>query len=288
MRPAVFLDRDDTLIANRSLPAVPGQRPGDLADPARVELLPGAHRACQLLKDAGHALVIITNQGVVARGGATLDQVNATNDRVCALLAGPSGSSLIDAVYCCPYHPQGSVPAYAREHPWRKPAPGMLLAAADDLGLDLTRSWLIGDAPRDRQAGIAAGLDPARCLLIADSPQGPASVLDAARIIAASCGPDLTAEHAFASLTSPAAPLADEAIRSMVVATARAIAERTGIELLDLRAQPRGIEATIAGPEVVAVGFVAELRRLTNAWHRSRTGRDLWPSATNPGEDQQA
>lgn len=284
MRPAVFLDRDDTLIANRSLPPQPGQRPGDLADPARVELLPGARQACQLIKDAGYALVIITNQGVVARGGATLEQVNDTNDRVVELLAGPSGSSPIDAVYCCPYHPQGTVPAYAREHPWRKPAPGMILAAADDLGLDLARSWLIGDTPRDRQAGIAAGLDPARCLLIADTPQGPGSILDAARIIAAASGPDRPTEQAFASLTSPANPLADEAIRSMVVATARAIAERTGIELLDLRAQPRGIEATIAGPEVVAVGFVAELRRLSNAWHRSRTGRDLWPSTSDSGE----
>lgn len=288
MRPAVFLDRDDTLIANRSLPTPPGQQPGDLADPARIMLLPGAHRACQLLKDAGFALVIVTNQGVVARGGATIEQVHATNDRVCALLAGESGSSLIDAVYCCPYHPQGSVAAYTREHPWRKPAPGMILAAADDLQLDLARSWLIGDAPRDRQAGIAAGLDPARCLLIADTPAGPNSVLDAAQLIAASTGPDLTAEHAFASLTSPQAPLADKAIRSMVLATARAIAERTGIELLDLRATPRGVEATIAGPEVVAVGFVAELRRLTNAWHRTRTGRDLWPSTADPGQDTQA
>ncbi len=72
MRPAVFLDRDDTLIVNRDLTLRPGERAGDLADPDRVRLLDGALDGCRWLKRAGFALVIFSNQGVVARGGRRL------------------------------------------------------------------------------------------------------------------------------------------------------------------------------------------------------------------------
>jgi len=218
MRPAVFLDRDDTLIANRALappnPPPPNWKRGDLADPARVELLPGAHEACQILYDAGYVLIIITNQGGVARGNATLDDVHATNRRVMELLARekdqpvgqasglspprpsteaaekagdrfttlPSTPSLIAATYFCPFHPEGRVPEFTREHPSRKPQPGMLRAAASDFDLDLSRSWLIGDAQRDTEAGRAAGLAPTRCLQIRrDEP----TIIDAARRIRA-------------------------------------------------------------------------------------------------------
>lgn len=167
MRPAVFIDRDDTLMAARPLPAPPSPAaPGDVVDPALVRLLPGAMDACRRLREAGFALVVFSNQGVVARGGATIAQVEAVNDRLCELLGG-----LIEAVYFCPFHPRGNVPRFTREHPWRKPGPGMILAAAGELGLDLPGSWAVGDAPRDIEAGISAGLAPERCLLIApDSP----------------------------------------------------------------------------------------------------------------------
>jgi D-glycero-D-manno-heptose 1,7-bisphosphate phosphatase len=118
------------------------------------------------LRRAGLALVVISNQGVVARGGATLEQVEAVNARLRGLLIDASGQSLIDAVYCCPFHPKGRVPLWTREHPWRKPAPGMILAAAQELSLDLSRSWLIGDAERDLAAGAAAGLDAGRCIRV--------------------------------------------------------------------------------------------------------------------------
>lgn len=186
MRPAVFLDRDDTLIRNRDLPPPsdppPGWAPGDLYDPARVALMPGALEACRLLRGAGFALVIVTNQGCVARGSATVAQVEAVNERVRTLLVDDAGADLIERVYAVPFHPRGTVPAFTREHPWRKPAPGMLLAARDDLGLDLSASWLIGDAERDVQAGVNAGLDPGRCLRCG---QGAVygTVLDAARAV---------------------------------------------------------------------------------------------------------
>lgn len=179
MRPAVFLDRDDTLMEANSLPAPPPPgAPGDVIDPALVRLLPGAREACAALKRAGFVLVVVSNQGSVARGGATTAMVDAVNARLAELL----GNGVIDAFYYCPFHPRGSVPAFTLEHAWRKPAPGMILAAAEDFGLDLSRSWLIGDAERDIQAGVAAGMDRTRCLRV-----GPSlSIAQAAEAIIAS------------------------------------------------------------------------------------------------------
>lgn len=187
---AVFLDRDDTLIENAGLPdeAFAGGVRGDLADPGEVRLLPGVRRACVSFRRAGLLLVIVTNQGVVARGGATIEEVEATNRRVCDLLEDPDapGTTLITRVYYCPFHPLGTVAEYTREHPWRKPAPGMLLAAAESLEIDLDRSWMVGDAARDIEAGIAAGIAPERALRV--GPEGEFGGLGAAaaRILAGS------------------------------------------------------------------------------------------------------
>jgi D-glycero-D-manno-heptose 1,7-bisphosphate phosphatase len=169
-RPAVFLDRDDTLIQSRGLPAeaFAAGRPGDMADPAFVRPLPGSLEACLNLRRAGFTLIVVTNQGVVARGGATLEQVEATNARLLKLLPDPDrpGRSLIHAALSCPHHPEGSVPPFNTEHPRRKPAPGMVLEAANRFGLDLARSWIVGDAERDAEAGRRAGIAPERCLRI--------------------------------------------------------------------------------------------------------------------------
>ena len=111
---------------------------------------------------------MVSNQGVVARGGATLEQVEATSDRMCALLPDPDrpGRSLIERVYHCPWHPAGAIEPFNVEHPWRKPSPGMILAAIADLDIDPTASWLVGDAERDIEAGRRAGLDAARLLRV--------------------------------------------------------------------------------------------------------------------------
>jgi D-glycero-D-manno-heptose 1,7-bisphosphate phosphatase len=179
MRPAVFLDRDDTLMEASSLPPPPPPAaPGDVCDPDQVRLLPDVLGACRRLRDAGFRLIVISNQGVVARGGATLQRVEEVNARLMQLLPDGPGRSLLDAVYICPYHPGGAVPQFTREHPWRKPAPGMILAAAAELHIDLAGSWLVGDAERDVEAGIAAGLRRARCLRI--GPHGALKDLAAA------------------------------------------------------------------------------------------------------------
>jgi D-glycero-D-manno-heptose 1,7-bisphosphate phosphatase len=178
-RAAVFLDRDDTLIAARSLPAPhPPAAPGDLVDPDLVRPLPGAVEACERLRRAGFILVVVSNQGVVARGGAGPATIAAVNRRLRELLVSPGGKSLLEAVYWCPFHPKGGGGCFTREHEWRKPAGGMIRAAAAELGLDLARSWLIGDAQRDIEAGIAAGIAPERCLLVGGG--GLADVSEAA------------------------------------------------------------------------------------------------------------
>jgi len=156
-RPAVFFDRDDTLIRCNDI-----NPDGDLGDPALVRLLPGADQATSLLHRAGYVLIVVSNQGGVARGKYTLEDVRRVNDRVNELLSG-----LIHAFYVCPWHPRGLVPEFTREHPWRKPQPGMILQAALDHDLDLARSWLVGDALRDIQAGRAAGC---RTILLGASP----------------------------------------------------------------------------------------------------------------------
>ncbi len=142
-RSAVFLDRDNTIIRND----------GDLGDPEGVELMPTARDALASLHADGRALIVITNQGGVARGRYGEDDVRAVHVRTQELLG---AVPILDWLWC-PFHPTGVVPEFTREHPWRKPAPGMLLEAAKRHDLDLARSWLIGDQDRDIAAGIAAG-----------------------------------------------------------------------------------------------------------------------------------
>lgn len=145
---AVFLDRDNTLIVND----------GDLGDPDAVRLIDGVADALVRLAEARWRLVVVSNQGGVARGMFTEADVEAVNGRLADLLDETAGTrGLIDRFYWCPFHPDGTVQRYRREHPWRKPRPGMLEQAGRDLGIDLQKSWIIGDQPRDVAAGRAAG-----------------------------------------------------------------------------------------------------------------------------------
>ncbi|MDP1660379.1 MAG: HAD-IIIA family hydrolase [Phycisphaerales bacterium] len=179
-RPAVFVDRDDTIIdttaVTRSDPI-----PGDLYDPSRATLITGSADALLRLKRAGFAVVVYTSQGGVARGSGTLRDCDAVNDAMRRLLTEATGDPhLLAAVYFCPFHPKGTVAPFNREHPWRKPGPGMLTAAALELGLDLARSWAIGDKPRDCEAAVAAGIDPSRAILVGTSGEPTARCRDLA------------------------------------------------------------------------------------------------------------
>lgn len=147
MNPAVFLDRDNTIIHND----------GDLGDPDKVRLIQGAATAIASLCGLGYKVVVVTNQGGVARGKYGEADVDATHERLHELVRQAANGARIDGFYYCPFHPQGTVEEYRQEHHTRKPQPGMLLQAAEDLKLDLSQSWMVGDALRDIQAGARAG-----------------------------------------------------------------------------------------------------------------------------------
>lgn len=280
MSRAVFLDRDETLNRADSLPApAPPARPGDVTDPDLIELLPGVSRACSRLRAAGLRLIVYTNQGVVARGGLDLRGVERVNDRIRELL--PAGT--IDAFYVCPYHPAGNLPRWTREHPWRKPGPGMITAAATEMCLDLRESWAVGDKPRDIESAIAAGIPPDRCLRIGGD-AGLADLASAAEAILGRTSPN-TAQGATVRLRAlQGSPLADVRTRATVIAAAGSIAERTGVRLVAVAADDRSITVTIDADRLAGLGFLAELRRNTNAWFASRhTGLSLWGEAVEDG-----
>ncbi|MFQ6036118.1 MAG: D-glycero-alpha-D-manno-heptose-1,7-bisphosphate 7-phosphatase [Sedimentisphaerales bacterium] len=142
---AVFLDRDNTLIED----------PGYINHPDQVKLLDGAASALIELKTLGYKLIVVSNQSAVARGIVTEKVLAQIHDRLKQLLA--EKGAYLDRIYYCPYHPDGSVPKYRKESDLRKPNPGMLLTAADQMDIDLSQSWMIGDSSRDIEAGLRAG-----------------------------------------------------------------------------------------------------------------------------------
>lgn len=146
-RPAIFFDRDNTLIVSD----------GYLGDPAGVVLVDDAPQAVAAAKQAGFVTVVISNQSGVARGMFDEQAVRQVDARMDQLLRQANPAAVIDHHEFCPFHPEASVAAYRRESDLRKPAPGMILRAAEALNLDLAQSWVIGDAPRDIEAGAAAG-----------------------------------------------------------------------------------------------------------------------------------
>jgi D-glycero-D-manno-heptose 1,7-bisphosphate phosphatase len=147
--PAIFLDRDGTLVPD-------DERAGN---PATVQLVDGVAPALRRLRDAGFRLVVATNQGGVAHGRFTEADVDAYHRKLSEILDAASGiKRTVERFYYCPFHPKGTVAGYTRDHPWRKPKPGMIQQAVQDMELDADRSWIVGDSPRDIEAGRAAGL----------------------------------------------------------------------------------------------------------------------------------
>jgi len=144
-RPAVFLDRDGTLI----------EECGYLSRLDGMRFFPWSVDAVRLLNRAGFAVVVLTNQSGVARGYFDEAFVRETH-RVLGERIG-AGGGRIDAFYYCPHYPGGAVEAYRRSCECRKPKPGMLLRAAADLSIDLARSFAVGDRWSDVEAGLAAG-----------------------------------------------------------------------------------------------------------------------------------
>lgn len=149
-RAAVFLDRDGVINE-----PVPDPQTGGLPEspyrPEDVRLVPGAAEAIKELHDAGFLLVAASNQPAAAKGNATMEQLQAVHERVVELLAA-EGAALDDWRYCF-HHPDRDGACRCR-----KPEPGMLLDAAAEHDIDLSRSWMVGDADRDVEAGRRAGV----------------------------------------------------------------------------------------------------------------------------------
>lgn len=146
-RPALFLDRDGVVVVERFY----------LARPEDVTLVPGAAETIAAFNEVKIAVVLVTNQSGVARGYFSWQDFEDTQSEVRRQLSAAAGAN-IDAVFACGYHEAGSGALGVGDHPWCKPNAGMLLAAADRLGLRLADSWIVGDRARDIAAGRAAGL----------------------------------------------------------------------------------------------------------------------------------
>ena len=139
-RRAVFLDRDGTLIEEEDY----------LSDPNDVKLIPGVVEALKLLRDAGFALVSVTNQSGIARGYYSLEDYQAVASRLDQLLA-EEGVTLDDSRFC-PHHPE-----FTGECDCRKPSTGMHRDASELLGLDPSRSYFVGDKIRDLLPALELG-----------------------------------------------------------------------------------------------------------------------------------
>lgn len=142
---AVFLDRDGTINVEKKY----------LHRVEDFEFIPGAPEAIRLLKNAGFLVIVVTNQSGVARGYYDLRDVDRLHEHIQEQLA--AHGTAIDGFYVCPHHATEGVGAYQVDCECRKGAPGMLLEAAADCGIDLRRSFMIGDKLADIEAGHAAG-----------------------------------------------------------------------------------------------------------------------------------
>jgi len=142
---AVFMDRDGTINEEVSY----------LSRMEQLRIYPQAYEAIRLINAAGMKAVVITNQSGIARGYFTEDFVRSVHDRINELL-GAEGAR-IDGFYVCPHHPIYGNGIYKQHCQCRKPEPGLFLQAAEELHIDLTRSYMIGDMLKDIEAGKKAG-----------------------------------------------------------------------------------------------------------------------------------
>ncbi len=281
---AVFMDRDNTIIAND----------GYLGDPAGVKLLPGAATAIASLRRLGYRIVVVSNQSGVARGLFDEAAVKAVNDEMCRQLK-RQADALVDAIYYSPHHPDAPVAEYRQDHPWRKPKPGMLLHAAGELNLDLAQSWMIGDQPRDVDAGAAAGC---RTILLGNEPTAVAggdgeakpdfvvaSLADAARIIVRE-GANPPPEPPASAAVLPQAPAAPEERDT----SASGVKPHPPSQILPAGAAPAASAAGSAGKTAAEVTesvahldileqMLQQLRHLNHGRHSHEFTREMFLAA---------
>jgi len=146
-RPALFLDRDGVIIEDTHY----------LCRAEDMRLLSGAADAIARCNRLGIPVVVVSNQSGIARGLYDWQGFHTIQAALAAALA--DAGAHIDAAFACAHHAEGGAPFNVADHPWRKPNPGMILAAGLRMRVDLPRSWIVGDRPSDIAAGRAAGLE---------------------------------------------------------------------------------------------------------------------------------
>jgi D-glycero-D-manno-heptose 1,7-bisphosphate phosphatase len=145
LRPAVFIDRDGTLT----------EEVGYVNHPGRLRLLPRSAEAIRRLNRAGVPAVVVTNQAGIARGYFSPRVLDAVHAALVAQLE--SAGARLDGIYACTHHPTEGAPPYRASCDCRKPEPGLLLRAADDLQLELSRSVIVGDKASDLAVATKVG-----------------------------------------------------------------------------------------------------------------------------------
>jgi D-glycero-D-manno-heptose 1,7-bisphosphate phosphatase len=145
-RKAVFLDRDGTIIEQVELLHVESE----------IKVLPGAAQAIREMNEMGYLVIMVSNQPVVARGIVEPEEVDCLNGILMDRLA--KEDARIDAGYFCPHHPKANLEIYRMTCVCRKPDPGMMIEAAKDYNVDLSKSFLVGDSTQDTLAGNRAGV----------------------------------------------------------------------------------------------------------------------------------
>jgi D-glycero-D-manno-heptose 1,7-bisphosphate phosphatase len=179
-RAALFLDRDGVIVADTRY----------LGRPEDLRMMDGAASAIARCNALSIPVVLVTNQSGIARGYYDWDGFRAVQAALSAALA--AAGAHLDAVLACAYHAEGAAPLRKVNHLWRKPNPGMILAAAGRMNLNLSRSWIVGDSVSDIAAGAAAGLAGGTLLAAADGPPPEAQLLARDNFVVGSA-PDLAA-----------------------------------------------------------------------------------------------
>lgn len=170
-RPALLLDRDGIIVVDTDYL-------GSAADLRMIEGVAAAIARCNALRVP---VVVVTNQSGIARGRYDWNGFCAVQAAMTAELA--AAGAHLDGVLACAYHGEGLGALRVDAHPWRKPNPGMILAAANGMNLDLSRSWIVGDKTSDLAAGVAAGLAGGTLVASSDQEGRQALALAGARFV---------------------------------------------------------------------------------------------------------
>ena len=146
LKPAVFMDRDGTI----------SEEVGYVNHVSRYRVFPYAAEAVRALNEAGWLAVLVTNQAGVARGYFAEEMIGRVHGVLEEELK--KGGARLDSIYYCPHHPSVGEPPYRFDCDCRKPRPGLIRRAAEDLGIDLARSWMVGDRYSDTELARNAGV----------------------------------------------------------------------------------------------------------------------------------